>query len=257
MIVWIWMIILDTTLLAYVNGDHEYALFNPYGTDMHEWKIRPTNRVSGLEGTCMTMSKDHFYIGLSTRVQVRTIRALQYGKLKQLIKELKDGKGKDTCLISLIMEPGDEISQVSKMLDDICGTASRPRNGCDLRGTVVVDSTVRPQNGFHQAMRPKKITIVLEMKESAKNDLELNGIDIVPLYFGIDSVFLAHVHFYVMKSVCVEGFPGEGTQIENIMSHEVNIRRKELYSEATSGGNAAADPFNASAGGADDDYLYN
>ncbi|GJS74036.1 hypothetical protein Tco_0706877 [Tanacetum coccineum] len=40
----------DTTLLAYVNGDHEYALFNPHGTEMHERTIRPTDRVSGLEG---------------------------------------------------------------------------------------------------------------------------------------------------------------------------------------------------------------
>ncbi|GKB92908.1 hypothetical protein Tco_0965180 [Tanacetum coccineum] len=122
-----------------------------------------------------------------------------------------------------------------------------------------VDSAVGPRNGFHQAMRPKKITMVLEMKESAENDLELNG----------------------------TGFPSEGTQIENIMSHEVDLRRKELlsiyeqfisikscwndssdqvsrgfrskfrFSEATSDGNAAADPFDASAGGADDDDLYN
>ncbi|GKD89837.1 eukaryotic peptide chain release factor subunit 1-3-like protein [Tanacetum coccineum] len=187
MIVWIRMIILDTTLLAYVNGDHEAIWIC-----IHLWK--------------------------ATRVQVKTIRALQYGKLKRLIKELKDGKGKDTCLISLIMERGDEISQVSKMLDDICGTASWPQNGFELRGAVVVDSAVRPQNGFHQAMRPKKITMVLKMKESAENDLELNG-------------------------------TGEGTQVD--------IRRKELYSEATSGGNAAADMFDASAGGADDDDLYN
>ncbi|GKB97664.1 hypothetical protein Tco_0983801 [Tanacetum coccineum] len=93
-----------------------------------------------------------------------------------------------------------------------------PQNGFELRGAVVVDSAVRPQNGFHQAMRPKKITMVLKMKESAENDLELNG-------------------------------TGEGTQVD--------IRRKELYSEATSGGNAAADMFDASAGGADDDDLYN
>ncbi|GKC83392.1 hypothetical protein Tco_1139109 [Tanacetum coccineum] len=101
MIVWTWMIISDRTLLAYVNGDHKYALFNPYGTDMHEWKISPIDRVSSLEGIC-------------------------------------------------------------------------PRNGFELRGAVVVDFAVGPRNGFHQATRPKKITMVLEMKKRAKNDLELN-----------------------------------------------------------------------------------
>ena len=60
----------DTTLLAYVNGDHEYALFNPHGTEMNERKVRPTDRVSGLEGTGMTMSKDRFYVGLCTNMTI-------------------------------------------------------------------------------------------------------------------------------------------------------------------------------------------
>ncbi|PWA78725.1 ATG18-like protein [Artemisia annua] len=36
------------------------------------------------------------------------------------------------------------------------------------------------------------------------------------------------VHFYVMRSASVEGFSGGATQIENILCHEVGIRRKDL-----------------------------
>lgn len=50
-------------LLAYVNGDHEYALFNPHGEEIYERKARQTDSGSGLEGTGMSLkSKDHFHI---------------------------------------------------------------------------------------------------------------------------------------------------------------------------------------------------
>ncbi|KAJ0755262.1 putative transcription factor WD40-like family [Helianthus annuus] len=40
-----------SVLLAYVNGDHEYAVFNPHGLEMQERKVRHTDNVSGLEVT--------------------------------------------------------------------------------------------------------------------------------------------------------------------------------------------------------------
>ncbi|KAL8230509.1 hypothetical protein R6Q57_000287 [Mikania cordata] len=40
-----------TDLLAYVNGDHEYAVFNPLGVEMQERKARHVDSVSSLEGT--------------------------------------------------------------------------------------------------------------------------------------------------------------------------------------------------------------
>ncbi|KAK1433946.1 hypothetical protein QVD17_10864 [Tagetes erecta] len=40
-----------SVLLAYVNGDHEYAVFNPHGIEMQERKARHTNRASSLEET--------------------------------------------------------------------------------------------------------------------------------------------------------------------------------------------------------------
>ncbi|KAI7755931.1 hypothetical protein M8C21_023302 [Ambrosia artemisiifolia] len=41
----------DPVLLAYVNGDHEYAVFNPHGVEMQERKVRHTDIASSLEGT--------------------------------------------------------------------------------------------------------------------------------------------------------------------------------------------------------------
>lgn len=49
-------------LLAYVNGNHEYALFNPHDGETYERKIRHSDGVHGLEGTGMAWSKNHFYL---------------------------------------------------------------------------------------------------------------------------------------------------------------------------------------------------
>ncbi|GKB77907.1 retrovirus-related pol polyprotein from transposon TNT 1-94, partial [Tanacetum coccineum] len=140
-----------------------------------------------------------------------------------------------------------EVDQESEMAFELlrhasCRDGTRTQldqNGFELRGAVVVDSAVGPRNGFHQAMRPKKIAMVLEMTESAEKDLELNGTDdrvhlsLLNAEFQINFERLplwqnTKVHFYVMKSVSVEGFPGEETQIENFLCHEVDIRRMEL-----------------------------
>ena len=45
-------------------------------------------------------------------------------KVKKLIKKLQLARGNGTSMISLIIPPGDQISRVSKMLADECGTAS-------------------------------------------------------------------------------------------------------------------------------------
>lgn len=38
-------------LLAYVNGDHEYAVFNPHGAETYKRKVKHTDSVPGEEGT--------------------------------------------------------------------------------------------------------------------------------------------------------------------------------------------------------------
>ncbi|GJT17116.1 hypothetical protein Tco_0875822 [Tanacetum coccineum] len=95
-------------------------------------------------------------------------------------------------MLQFVHPSGETLSPGSR-----CTIFRGPQNGFELRGAVVVDSAIGPRNGFHQAMRPKKIAMVLEMTKSAEKDLELNG-------------------------------TGEETQIENILCHEVDIRRMEL-----------------------------
>ncbi len=45
-------------------------------------------------------------------------------KVKKLIKNLEAARGNGTSMISLIIPPGTQISQISKMLSDEYGTAS-------------------------------------------------------------------------------------------------------------------------------------
>ncbi|GJW34091.1 WD repeat-containing protein 75 [Tanacetum coccineum] len=90
----------DTTLLAYVNGDHEYALFNPHGTEMHERTIRPTDRVSGLEGAgdeisqvnkarCLTISLEPLQVWICQILQEISQKRTRERMSDQEAKEIK------------------------------------------------------------------------------------------------------------------------------------------------------------------------
>merc|ERR1719222_1116436 len=53
-----------------------------------------------------------------------TDKQIEIFKVKKLIKNLEAAKGNGTSMISLIIPPGTQISQISKMLADEYGTAS-------------------------------------------------------------------------------------------------------------------------------------
>jgi peptide chain release factor subunit 1 len=53
-----------------------------------------------------------------------TDQQIEIFKVKKLIKNLEAAKGNGTSMISLILPPGSQISQVNKMLSDEYGTAS-------------------------------------------------------------------------------------------------------------------------------------
>merc|ERR1712013_973762 len=53
-----------------------------------------------------------------------TDQQIEIFKVKKLIKNLEAAKGNGTSMISLIIPPGTQISQISKMLADEYGTAS-------------------------------------------------------------------------------------------------------------------------------------
>ena len=53
-----------------------------------------------------------------------TDQQIEIFKVKKLIKNLQAAKGNGTSMISLILPPGSQLSQVNKMLSDEYGTAS-------------------------------------------------------------------------------------------------------------------------------------
>eukprot|EP00984_Skeletonema_dohrnii_P022859 scaffold11957_cov69-Skeletonema_dohrnii-CCMP3373.AAC.1 len=53
-----------------------------------------------------------------------TEQQIEIFKVKKLIKNLEAARGNGTSMISLIIPPGTQISQVAKMLSDEYGTAS-------------------------------------------------------------------------------------------------------------------------------------
>eukprot|EP00475_Leptophrys_vorax_P011151 TRINITY_DN1768_c0_g1_i1.p1 TRINITY_DN1768_c0_g1~~TRINITY_DN1768_c0_g1_i1.p1 ORF type:complete len:457 (+),score=171.29 TRINITY_DN1768_c0_g1_i1:766-2136(+) len=72
-------------------------------------------------------------------------------KIKKLIKELTAAKGNGTSMISLVIPPGDQISRVSKMLNDEMGTASNIKSRVNRLSVLsAITSTVQKLKHFNK-----------------------------------------------------------------------------------------------------------
>lgn len=119
-----------------------------------------------------------------------TEQQIEIFKVKKLIKNLQAAKGNGTSMISLIIPPGTQISQVSKMLSDEYGTASNIKsrvnrlsvlgaitstqqrlklyNKCPKNGLVMYCGTVMTDEG-----KEKKVNIDFEPFKSINTSLYL------------------------------------------------------------------------------------
>jgi len=108
-----------------------------------------------------------------------TDQQIEIFKVKKLIKNLEAAKGNGTSMISLIIQPGTQISQINKMLSDEYGTASNIKsrvnrlsvlgaitstqqrlklyNKCPKNGLVMYCGTVMTDDG-----KEKKVNIDFE-----------------------------------------------------------------------------------------------
>lgn len=84
-------------------------------------------------------------------------QAVEQFKVKKLIKDLEKSRGNGTSIISLIIPPGDQISKVSKMLNDELGTASNIKSRVNRLSVLsAITSTIQrlklfnkvPKNGL-------------------------------------------------------------------------------------------------------------
>ncbi|KAL7529856.1 hypothetical protein ACHAXR_005827 [Thalassiosira sp. AJA248-18] len=119
-----------------------------------------------------------------------TDQQIEIFKVKKLIKNLEAAKGNGTSMISLIIPPGTQISQISKMLADEYGTASNIKsrvnrlsvlgaitstqqrlklyNKCPKNGLVMYCGTVMTDEG-----KEKKVNIDFEPFKSINTSLYL------------------------------------------------------------------------------------
>jgi len=119
-----------------------------------------------------------------------TDQQIEIFKVKKLIKNLEAAKGNGTSMISLIIPPGTQISQIAKMLSDEYGTASNIKsrvnrlsvlgaitstqqrlklyNKCPKNGLVMYCGTVMTDEG-----KEKKVNIDFEPFKSINTSLYL------------------------------------------------------------------------------------
>ena len=84
-------------------------------------------------------------------------KAVEQWKVKKLISTLEAARGNGTSMISLIVPPRDQVSRVSKMLNDEMGTASNIKSRVNRQSVLgAITSTMQrlklynrvPNNGL-------------------------------------------------------------------------------------------------------------
>ena len=82
-------------------------------------------------------------------------------KVKKLIKNLEAARGNGTSMISLIMPPGTQISQISKMLSDEYGTASNIKSRVNRLSVLgAITSTQQRLKLYNKCPKVKHFIVV-------------------------------------------------------------------------------------------------
>ncbi|AEA38972.1 eukaryotic release factor 1 (nucleomorph) [Cryptomonas paramecium] len=117
-------------------------------------------------------------------------RRIQEWKLKNVLKILEEARGNGTSMISLIISPGDQISKISKMLNEEISTASNIKSRVNRLSVLsaIVSTQQRlklytkiPENGLalycgtilDSSNKEKKITFDIEPIEPVNTSLYL------------------------------------------------------------------------------------
>ncbi|CAK9199371.1 unnamed protein product [Sphagnum troendelagicum] len=102
-----------------------------------------------------------------------TDKNIEIWKIKKLIKALESARGNGTSMISLIMPPRDQVSQVTKMLGDEFGTASNIKNRVNRQSVLGAITSAQLRLKLHNKVPPNGLVLYTGM---AKKKSLMDGI---------------------------------------------------------------------------------
>ncbi|KAJ3107596.1 Eukaryotic peptide chain release factor subunit 1-3 [Phlyctochytrium bullatum] len=88
-----------------------------------------------------------------------TDKNVEIWKVKKLIKSLEEARGNGTSMISLIIRPGDQISQVAKMLADEYGTASNIKSRVNRLSVLAAITSSQQKLKLYNKVPPNGLVI--------------------------------------------------------------------------------------------------
>ncbi|MCL7044561.1 hypothetical protein MKW94_003621 [Papaver nudicaule] len=88
-----------------------------------------------------------------------TDKSIMIWRIKNLIKELEAARGNGTSMISLIMPPRDQLSRVTKMLVNECGTASNIKSKANRRSVLGAITSAQQRLKLYNKVPPNGLVL--------------------------------------------------------------------------------------------------
>ncbi|KAJ3417290.1 Polypeptide release factor (eRF1) in translation termination [Chytridiales sp. JEL 0842] len=121
---------------------------------------------------------------------------IEMWKIKKLIKSLEAARGNGTSMISLIMPPRDQISQVSKMLADEYGTASNIKSRVNRLSVLSAITSTQQRLKLYSRVPPNGLVIYCGTIITAEGKEKQVTIDIEPFKPVNTSLYLCDNKFH-------------------------------------------------------------
>eukprot|EP01006_Ploeotia_vitrea_P039738 TRINITY_DN66371_c7_g1_i1.p1 TRINITY_DN66371_c7_g1~~TRINITY_DN66371_c7_g1_i1.p1 ORF type:complete len:447 (-),score=266.41 TRINITY_DN66371_c7_g1_i1:102-1442(-) len=125
-----------------------------------------------------------------------TDRAVEQWKVKKLIKTLQEARGNGTSMISLIVPPGDQVSRVSKMLQDEMGTASNIKSRVNRLSVLSAITSVIQRLKLYNRIPDNGLVIYCGTVQTEDNKTKKLSVDIEPFKPINTSLYLCDSRFH-------------------------------------------------------------
>lgn len=132
----------------------------------------------------------------SGAMETEAERAVEQWKVKRLIRTLEAARGNGTSMISLIIPPKDQISQVSKMLGDEYGTASNIKSRVNRLSVLGAITSVQQRLKLYNKVPPNGLIIYCGTVQTTDGKEKKVSIDFEPFKTINTSLYLCDNKFH-------------------------------------------------------------
>jgi len=161
----------------------------------------------------MSINSSHFAAAGAGAPEDENDKNIQQWKIKKLIKSLESARGNGTSMISLIIRPGDQIAQVSKMLAEEYGTASNIKSRVNRQSVLGAITSTQQRLKLYNKVPPNGLVVYCGTINTAEGKEKKVNIDFEPFKPINTSLYLC-----VAGDAVVANSSGVGRRLRDVVA---------------------------------------